>query len=48
MTNDEKAIELHRQWNGKIETVAKSHVNTREDLALAYTPGVAAPCRTTP
>lgn len=45
MTNDEKAIELHRQWNGKIETVAKSHVNTREDLALAYTPGVAAPCR---
>lgn len=45
MTNDEKAIELHRNWNGKIETTPKSHVNTREDLALAYTPGVAAPCR---
>lgn len=45
MTNDEKALELHRQWNGKISTEPKAHVRTREDLALAYTPGVAAPCR---
>ena len=45
MTNDEQAILLHKEWNGKIETIAKSKVNSREDLALAYTPGVAAPCR---
>ena len=36
---------MHKDWNGKIETTAKSHVNTREDLAIAYTPGVAEPCR---
>ena len=36
---------LHEQWNGKIETTAKSKVNSREDLALAYTPGVAEPCK---
>lgn len=42
---DKKAIELHKQWKGKIDTVSKASVNTREDLALAYTPGVAAPCR---
>lgn len=41
----EKAISLHREWNGKIETTAKSRVNSREDLAIAYTPGVAEPCR---
>jgi malate dehydrogenase (oxaloacetate-decarboxylating) len=45
MTNDEKALELHRKWNGKISTEPKAHVKSREDLALAYTPGVAAPCR---
>lgn len=45
MTNDEKAIQLHKEWRGKLSTEAKSKVNTREDLALAYTPGVAAPCR---
>ena len=45
MTNDEKAIELHKEWKGKIETVSKAKVKSREDLALAYTPGVAAPCR---
>lgn len=45
MTNDEKALELHEQWKGKIDTTAKCQVKTREDLALAYTPGVAAPCR---
>ena len=44
MTNDEKAIQLHKEWKGKLETVAKAKVDTREALALAYTPGVAAPC----
>ncbi len=44
-TIDEKALELHRQWNGKLETVAKAPVKSREDLSIAYTPGVAEPCR---
>ena len=42
---DKKALELHKQWKGKIDTTAKASVKTREDLAIAYTPGVAAPCR---
>ncbi len=45
MSIDEKAIFLHKQWNGKIETTAKAPVKSREDLSIAYTPGVAAPCR---
>lgn len=45
MTTGEKALQLHEKWNGKIETVAKSSVKSREDLALAYTPGVAEPCK---
>ena len=45
MTTAEKALMLHEQWNGKIDTTAKSAVKTREDLALAYTPGVAEPCK---
>lgn len=45
MTNAEKALQLHEEWNGKLETVSKAKVNTREDLALAYTPGVAEPCK---
>lgn len=45
MTTQEKAIFLHKEWNGKLETVAKSPVKTREDLAIAYTPGVAEPCK---
>lgn len=45
MTTSEKTLMLHEQWNGKLETVAKSAVKTREDLALAYTPGVAEPCK---
>ena len=45
MTNSEKALKLHEEWNGKIETVSKVAVKSREDLALAYTPGVAEPCR---
>lgn len=45
MTINEQALALHKQWNGKIETVSKSKVDSRESLALAYTPGVAEPCR---
>ena len=45
MTINEKAPELHEKWNGKLDTVSKVHVKTREDLALAYTPGVAEPCK---
>lgn len=45
MTANELALQMHKQWNGKIETTAKSHVKTREDLAIAYTPGVAEPCK---
>lgn len=45
MTTNEKALELHKQWNGKIETVSKSPVKSREDLSVAYTPGVAEPCK---
>lgn len=45
MNTYEKALMLHEQWNGKIETVSKTPVKTREDLALAYTPGVAEPCK---
>lgn len=45
MTTNEKALMLHEEWNGKIETVSKCTVKSREDLALAYTPGVAEPCK---
>ncbi|MCH5337734.1 MAG: NADP-dependent malic enzyme [Acetatifactor sp.] len=44
MSNNEKALEMHEKWNGKLETVSKSPVKSREDLAIAYTPGVAEPC----
>ncbi len=45
MTTAEKALALHKEWNGKLETVSKSPVKSREDLSLAYTPGVAEPCK---
>lgn len=45
MTTNEKALELHKQWQGKLETVSKTPVKSREDLSLAYTPGVAEPCK---
>lgn len=44
MTTNEKALLMHEKWNGKLETVSKTPVKTREDLAIAYTPGVAEPC----
>lgn len=45
MTTNEKALLMHEQWNGKLEVVSKSPVKSREDLAIAYTPGVAEPCK---
>ena len=45
MTTNEKALKMHEEWHGKIETTAKSHVHSREDLSIAYTPGVAEPCK---
>jgi len=41
----EKALQMHEEWHGKLETIAKSKVNSREDLSIAYTPGVAEPCK---
>ena len=48
ITMENKALEMHKQWNGKLETVAKSKVKSREDLAIAYTPGVAELARSLP
>ncbi len=45
MTTAEQSLALHKEWNGKLTTEAKCKVNSREDLALAYTPGVAEPCK---
>lgn len=45
MTTNNNALNLHKQWNGKLETVSKIPVKSREDLAIAYTPGVAEPCK---
>ena len=45
MTINEKALELHKEWNGKLETISKVPVKSREALSLAYTPGVAEPCK---
>lgn len=45
MTTNEKALHMHEEWNGKLELVSKAPVKSREDLAIAYTPGVAEPCK---
>lgn len=45
MDLNEKSLKLHEQWQGKLELVAKSKVNNKDDLSIAYTPGVAEPCR---
>ena len=45
MDQKEKAIRLHREWNGKLVTASKAPVKDREALAIAYTPGVAEPCK---
>ena len=39
-----ESLKLHEQWKGKIEVVETVPVKSKEDLALAYTPGVAEPC----
>lgn len=41
----EKTILMHKKWNGKLDTVSKFPIKTSEDLAVAYTPGVAEPCK---
>ena len=45
MTLNEQALELHEKWQGKLETTSKAPVKSRQDLSLAYTPGVAEPCK---
>ena len=45
MTTSEKALQMHEAWNGKLEIRSKAPVTSREDLAIAYTPGVAEPCK---
>ena len=45
MNISEKVLMLHEQWNGKLEVVSKVPVKSREDLSIAYTPGVAEPCK---
>ena len=45
MNISEKALLLHKQWEGKLETTSKVHIKSKEDLSILYTPGVAAPCK---
>ena len=40
----QKALEAHANWKGKLDIVSKPKLKTNDDLAIAYTPGVAAPC----
>lgn len=40
----EESLKKHYEWGGKIEVISRAPINTREDLSLAYTPGVAEPC----
>ena len=40
----QKALEMHRQWKGKIRVSTPCALENRDDLSVAYTPGVAAPC----
>lgn len=44
MDTKSKALKKHYEWQGKIEVISRAEINTREDLSLAYTPGVAEPC----
>ena len=44
MNYAEESLKLHYQWRGKLDTVPKMEVKTKDDLSLAYTPGVAQPC----
>ena len=44
MNYAEESLRLHEEWKGKIEVVSRVPVSTKDDLSLAYTPGVAQPC----
>ncbi len=44
MSIQQEALKIHGEWRGKIEVISTVGVKTREDLSLAYTPGVAEPC----
>ena len=44
MSIREESLQKHYEWNGKIEVVSRVPVKNRQDLSLAYTPGVAEPC----
>ncbi len=44
MNYAEESLKKHYEWNGKIEMICRAPLETREDLSLAYTPGVAQPC----
>ena len=44
MDLNEKAVLKHKEWQGKIEVISRTPVTNKEELSLAYTPGVAAPC----
>ena len=44
MDYEKESLRLHKEWKGKIEVVTRCPVETRDDLSLAYTPGVAEPC----
>ena len=45
MDAKEKALKKHEEWNGKIEVTSRAELETPEDLSIAYTPGVAEPCK---
>ena len=45
MDYGKKALTAHKEWNGKLETISKTPVNDRDALSIAYTPGVAEPCK---
>ena len=44
MNYAEESLKLHYQWHGKLDTVPKMEIRSKDDLSLAYTPGVAQPC----
>ncbi|HAR87016.1 MAG TPA: NAD-dependent malic enzyme, partial [Clostridium sp.] len=44
MSYGEQSLKIHKEKKGKLEVISKIPVNTREDLSIAYTPGVAEPC----
>ena len=45
MNYDERSLKMHEDYKGKIEVISKVKVESKDDLSIAYTPGVAEPCR---